>query len=466
MKTKDQVQELLQGIEKVENLARKIEDSKFKSIVKPSHQEPTMSYPIVGAESDEQRAMRAFGVGHIKDLVRVNTGAARFKHVPSNLKFVVRELKQSLDMSRMISQMYHERQFDAVTSDEKADRTIRCKSLLSHRYGKEVLAPRFKAFGSTVSGGGDEWVPTLIAESYIEEYELDFVLEQRFRSIPMKSNPFELPVQSGVKRARKIAENTAITDTSFTTTKLTFTATKLGEYYILPEELSEDSAVDFLPIARDEVVRAQVRAVETADINGDSDGTHLDSDTQAAAADVAEKIWDGLRKKAIVNSANGGTQDFGGAAVTEPNLRDMRANLGKFGVNPTELLWIAGPAVYQQMQALPSVKTIDVFGPMATVLKGALSAYQGIPIVTSEFMRETLNDNGVYDSVTLTKAGLLLVNTQRFYHGQRRPIVVKAQYDLPNQDRYLIASYQRKDFQGHVQSATETSVCYGIDILV
>lgn len=464
MKTKDQVQDLLKKMGEVEDLAKKIEAGKIKSVT--LNKESKVAHPIAGADSDERRAMRAFGAGSVKHLLQINTAHPDFRNVPENLKQVARELKKSVDIGRAIAQMFHDRKFDHITGEEKSDRIMVCKNLLSTRYGKEVLAPRMKAFGSTVVGGGDEWVPTIIANNYIQEYELDFVLENRFDTIPMRSSPFELPVQSGVKKARKIGENTAITDTSFTTDKITFTAVKMGEYYILPEELTEDSAVDFLPIARDEVVRAQIRAAEAALINGDNDGTHPDSDTQAAAADVAEKLWRGLRAKAITNSANGGTHSFGGAAVTEANLRDLRANLGKFGVNPTELLFIAGPAVYQQLQALPSVKTLDVFGPMATVLKGALSAYQGIPIVTSEYMRETLNASGVYDGVTTDRAGLILVNTRRFYFGQRRPIIVKAQYDLPNQDRFLIASYQRKDFQAHVQSATEVSVAYGINILV
>jgi hypothetical protein len=58
------------------------------------------------------------------------------------------------------------------------------------------------------------------------------------------------------------------------------------------------------------------------------------------------------------------------------------------------------------------------------------------------------------------------VNLKRWYLGIRRPIVVKAMQDLPYYDRFLLASYQRKDFQGFTQSATEVSVSYGINIAV
>jgi HK97 family phage major capsid protein len=417
-------------------------------------------------DSDESRAMRAFGCSHVKQLMDVNTGDPKFRHVPHELKGLVMQLKQAVDVSRMMAQTFRGGEADVFGTTGDTDKIGRVKSILDTRYAKNELVPRLKAFGSTVSNAGDEWVPTLISSTYIPEFELDFLLEGKFQQINMPSNPYDLAKQYGVTKARKIAESTAITDTNFSTDKIRFTATKSGEYYIMPEELTEDSAPDIMSAARDEVVRAQLRAWETAIINGDDDGTHIDSDTQAAAADVAEKFCKGLRRQALANSANGSTTDFSNAAVAVTGLRTMRARMKRFGVNPLELLWVCGPAVYAQLQVLDQVSTLEKFGPMATVLKGALAAYQGIPILVSQYAREDLNATGVYDGVTVNRAGLILVNTTRWYVGTRRPIKVKMQPDLPSQDRFLMASYQRKDFQGHVQSATELSVNYGYNIAV
>jgi hypothetical protein len=286
------------------------------------------------------------------------------------------------------------------------------------------------------------------------------------KQVSMLSNPYDMPIQSSVTKARKIAENTQATATNFGTNKIQFSAVKSVEYYILPEELSEDSAPDILSVARDEVVRAQIRAIEAAIINGDDDGTHIDSDTQALGADVAEKFWKGIRRQALANSANGGTTDFGNGVVSAALLRTLRARMGKFGVNPLDLILLAGPSAAAQLQSLDQVATVDKFGPMATILKGVLSAYQGIPILTSQYMREDLNATGVYDGVTFNRAGLILLNKNRWYVGTRRPIKVKIQPDMVDQDRMLMASYQRKDFKGHTQSATEVSVSYGYNIAV
>jgi hypothetical protein len=459
-KLSDDMKTMSEKVTAAENKVKELEDEKKNYLASGSYR----SGSSVGGSSDEKRALMYFGVSHPKQLLGINTGAERYKNVPVELKHIVREFKTAVDTSRWISQMFYGEPMDVIGKDETGDMTRRVKGTLDHYYGRQVLAPMIKAFGSTVVGAGDEWVPTAYASSFIDEYELDKVLEQRVKTIPMPSNPFVQPVKTGVTKARKATENTAMSEANWNTTAITFTATKLAEYFILPEELTADSAPDFMAAGRDEVVRAQIRAVESAMINGDNDGTHIDSDTQAGAADLAEKIWKGWRRQALANSANGSTVNFG-AAFNTTLLRQLRAAMGKFGSNPRELLWICGPSVYTQFLALPDVSTVDKFGPQATVLQGALAAYQGIPIVNSEHFREDLNASGVYDGVTTTLAGVLLVNTTRWYLGQRRPITVKMMPDLPSQDRFLLASYQRKDFQGHAQGAVEKSVVYGYNVL-
>jgi HK97 family phage major capsid protein len=422
------------------------------------------SFPVSGRTSDEERALKFFGCSHPAQLIQVNTSHPRFKHVPQELKQVVVDLKHAVNSARFISQQFYGEGKDHIGVSEKQDRVARVKGMTDHYFGREELAPRLKAFGSTVVGGGDEWVPILISSQYAEELQLERVVQDKFQEIQMASNPYDLPVAGGFTKARKVAENVAVTDTNFTTSKVSFSATKLAEYYILPEELTEDSAPAIYQLGTREVVEAQKRAVESAILNGDDDGTHIDSDTQAGAADLAEKIWKGLRRQALANSANGGTTDFAGSVITEALLRTMRQRMKKAGASPSQLLWIVDPIGLQQMIGLTNVSTMEKYGSSATVVTGELARYAGIPIVTSEFMRSDLNATGVYDGVTTNKTALLLVNISRWYVGMRRPIRVKIQEDLPSQDRWLLASYQRLDFKGFTQSASEISVSYGYNV--
>lgn len=462
MKTKEQVESMLKETEELKARAEAAE-ARVKDMEQAQMKAATTT---VGnrSDSDEARAMRYFGVSHPKQLLAINTADARWAGVPAECKHLVRELKKSVDVGRFVAQIFHGEGLDKIGASEGQDRVAAIKGILDTAYGRDVLAARLKAFGSTVSGAGDEWVPTAIASSYIPEYEMEMLLESRFKSVNMPTQPYQLPKSKDVLKARKSTEGSGMTAANFGTDKLEFSAVKLAEYHEVPEELNEDSAVDFLAVAREEVVKSHIRAVESAIINGDSDGTHFDSDTQALGADVAEKIWDGLRKRAAANSANGGTVSFSNLAVSDTLLGSMRQKMKKFGSNPRELIWIVGPAVYVQMMQLDDVSTVDKFGPQATVLQGALAAYQGIPIYNCQYMREDLNASGVYDGTTTNRATILLINHTRFMVGVRRPIQVKVQMDLPSQDRYLLAAYQRKAFQGHAQSASEVSAVYGYNI--
>lgn len=418
-----------------------------------------------GINSDEARAMRAFGVSHPRELLSINVGSKKFARVPDELKYVALNFKQAADVARFISQRFHGEPIDMIGTKEENDRLGHVKGVVDHYYGKNVFAPMVKAFGTSVVGAGAEWIPTAVSTTYLEEFELARVLEGRFQSITMPSNPFVQTKLKNVTKARIATEGqTNFTQNNFGTDKITFSATKLEEFYILPEELTEDSAPDFMSAGRDEVVKSQERAAESAIISGDDDGSHIDSDTQAGAADLAEKAWSGLRKRALANSGNGVTVDFLNAGTTATKLATLRSRMGKFGSEVDPLLIIAGPVIYQQLVNLPEVSTVEKFGPMATVLKGALAAWQGIPIVNSEWMREDLNASGVYDGTTTDRAAILMLNTKRFYVGQRRPIRVKLMPDLPGSDRWLLASYRRVTFNGHTQGSTEKSVVYGYNI--
>jgi HK97 family phage major capsid protein len=445
---------------KVQSALGEIEKAKAANIVGGSTSFSNRS------NSDEQKLLNSFGVSNVKSLIEVNTAHPRFAHISENAKAAVVQLKKDMDIARMQAQL-----FNGESLDRDDDRAAHVKGVLDTPFARSVdLKARLKSFGSTVAGQGDEWVPTAISASYIEEFQLERKLAGALREIPMSTNPFQLPVQQGVTKARLVGEAASATDAGFNTEKIQFDARKLVEYYVLPEELNEDSAPAILELARAEVLQAQIRAVEDSIINGDLSGTHMDSDVVSAASN--QKAWNGLRKLAL---DAGSTHSFTGAGVTKAGLDNMRKLMGKYGTNPKELAWVVGPSGYAQMLNVDEVATVEKFGPQATILTGALAVFRGIPIIVSEFVREDLNAAGVYDGAQTTKTVIHLANIRRFYLGLRRPIRVKVQQDPRSEfDRWQLVSYQRLDFQGHKQagaayaggaSSTERSSILGINVL-
>lgn len=447
-------------------------ESKVQSAV--SELEKAKSADIVGgatsfsnrSNSDEQRLLSSFGVTNVKNLIEVNTAHPRFAHISEGIKSSVLQLKKDMDIARMQAQI-----FNGQPLDRDNEIAANVKGVLETPFAREVdLKARLKAFGSTVAGSGDEWVPTAISASYIEEYQLERKLAGALKEIPMSTNPFQLPVQTGMTKARLIGEGAANTDANFSTEKIQFDAKKLGEYYVLPEELNEDSAPAILELARAEVLQAQIRAIEDALVNGDDSVTHMDADIVSAVSN--QKAWKGLRKLALAASS---THSFTGTGVTKAGLDAMRKLMGKYGTNPKELAWIVGPSGYAQMLNVDEVATVEKFGPQATVLTGALAVFRGIPILVSEFVREDLNSAGVYDGAQTNRTVIHLANLRRFYLGLRRPIRVKVAQDARAEyDRWQLVSYQRLDFKGHKQAgevyasgvaSTERSSILGINVL-
>jgi len=420
--------------------------------------------------SDEVKALRYFGVGHVKQLLTVNTGDPMYKHVPAELKYLVRDLKKSFDISRMIQQTIGGEALDRgpVGADNFVGASV--KGVLDGSYyAKHVLAPKLKAFGSTVGGAGDEWVPTIVASQYIEEFELERQVMAQFRQINMPSSPFDVPIQTDLTVARRQPESCDPADNvasaNFGTGKITLEAKKLVEFMCLPEELNEDSAPDILALVRSEVTEAQQRAFERAILDGDTTGPHMDTDVTGSVD--ARTTWKGLRKLALENSANGSTVDFGAVAATVVKLRDMRQAMAKFGVSESNLSFLVNSRGYHQLRSVPEVTTVEKFGPMATILRGALAGIDGVPIFISEWIRDDLDENGVNSATPAnnTHTVIHLINRSRFMWGVRRPIRVRAVTDMtPPGDRWLVASWWRGDFKGHVQNATEVSSVLGIQV--
>jgi HK97 family phage major capsid protein len=415
----------------------------------------------------ENKCLESFGVSHPADLLKTNTSRPAFQGVGVGFKQMATSFKEAVDISRFISQIYYDQPLDKIKSDRKREDETRAKVdyMLESAYAKDHLAPMIKSFGTGLAGAGAEWIPTAISTQFVEEFELEKRVANAFREMPMPTNPFKLPVQTDVTVARIATENAALTGKNFGTTTIDFDATKLGEFYPLSEEMNEDSAPAILQIARAEVAEAQIRARETIAINGDTTSPHMDLDV--TEADDARKVAKGLRKLALENSANGSVIDFAGP-VTTAKLDEMRTAMGKFGIGVRNMAYVFSPTTYNQAVSLDEVTSVEKFGGQATIVTGALAAFRGIPVVISEFVREDVDLNGVHTAVPAADSkGLVhLVNLQRFWYGIRRPIQVRVQMDLPNQDRFLLASYSRLDFQGHAQSDKEVSSVLGVNVTI
>lgn len=406
--------------------------------------------PTASFASKEFAAVSKFGVKSLNELIKINTADKRYKAIGAESREAVKNLKEAVDVSLMCAKLFG-----------KAVQTTAAYS--------ELVEPALKALGIVSGEQGANWVPTIISDSYIDEYNLERKVAGLFTEIKMPSNPYQYPVLSNGAIATKLGENSKKSSADqFSTSTITMTAVKLSNQYELPEELQEDSAVDVMKVIRQELIEGQEKAMEIAILEGDTATTHQHSNTQipglsgAPASDSSERVFDGLRKRALAASLK---VDCGAQPVNEGKLSSLRQALGKFGVNPAELALIVGVRGYNQMLQLDDVRTLEQYGPQAPVLSGELAKYEGIPVIVSEYMREDTDATGINGATggNNIKASMLLVNRKRFFTGLRRSIQIKVESYRTQFDVWDMVSFSRRAFEGVLKAdgsnaSTEKSV--------
>lgn len=316
-----------------------------------------------------------------------------------------------------------------------------------------------RAMDVDTAAEGGTWIPTGIGASVHEKVRAAGRVGALFPRIPLPTNPWKWPLEGADLTAYRVAEPTGDAESKFTastagTGGATFDAEIFGVRSLFSRSLDADSAIAILPYVTAKVSQAFADGEEKAIIDGDTDGTHQDSDVGASTTD-ARTAWDGLRKKAL---ASGGV-DGGNNAITVADLRAVRARMGKWGLNPSTLAIIVGVGPYFDLLSDTELTTVDKFGPNAVVLNGQLGAVDGIPVIASEHVREDLNAAGVHDGVTTNRSFSLIVNRGEWAIGERENLDVEVDDSIYRETyQRLVVGFQREDFQNIGDAAANTDV--------
>ncbi|HEX6020621.1 MAG TPA: phage major capsid protein [Solirubrobacter sp.] len=353
---------------------------------------------------------------------------------------------------------------DVRAFHQRADNLVLLSTILGvepreTRYFQEEYLPSLRAMDTQTATEGAEFVPRDLSSELIERVNLPLIVPSLFGVVNMPTPTFDIPAR-GVGRVRggTLAEATA--DTGQTkakkitpaTRKVTLTAVKFAVEALVSKEETEDSIIPILPFIIEEIVDYMSADREDAIINGDTTGTHQDSDT--TSADDPRKAWKGLRKWVPA----GARVDAGGDALTTADLLAGRKKMGKYGARPSDLVHIVPMAGYVNLLADTNVQTVDKYGQNATVLTGELGRAHGVPVVVSEYSRQDLNASGVYDGTTTTRHSAQTVFTRAFVRGVRRNMTTQLLTELYSEsDQDAIIATLREAFTSRFPS-TETVI--------
>lgn len=327
------------------------------------------------------------------------------------------------------------------------------------------------------AGSGGEWVPDILSAQMIELIDLDLKVASIHPRITMPSSPFKFPgVTNHLKTYRRQTSDKG-TDapskfkaSTRATRELIFIAELLATRAVFDTEFEEDSIIPVLQGLKKDMAYAAAAAIESTIINGDTDaasgldsgGTDMHGDN--ITDESPEASWDGYRKLAATINSGGATAvtDVAGAFLTSgATLRDARANMVKYGINPNQIALVVGVSGYlSNIIALKNLQTIDKYGPKAVVITGEVAKVDGIPVVISEYQRENLNASGLSSGVSSNSdTAMQLVHRQSFVLGDRRKVTIES-VKIPGTDSVEIWSTWRGDFQ--TKFATSEAVIHNI----
>ena len=385
------------------------------------------------------------------------TLAPRIDEFTEARRVAIRNFQRTVADMQVFGMMIDKR----ATTGEEGFQVAREHPAFKDQY-KRVL----RAMDTDTSNEGVDWIPTGIGASLHERVRASGKVAPLFQRINLPTNPWKWPLEGADATAYRVAEPTSDTATKVTastpgTGAATFDAEIFGGRVIFSKSLEADSALAMVPYVQRKLVQAFVDAEERAVLDGDTDGTHQDTDTNSAGATDAAWAWDGLRKRGLANASASG-----GSALTVALLAARRADMDQYGLNPAECAFIVPISSYYALVTDSNVITVDKLGPQATILNGQLGSLYGVPIIVSEHVRTNLNASGVHDAITTTKTYALCVNRNEWVMGARTPLALETDDSIYRETyQRVVIGFMREDFANINATGTsedDTSIVYNV----
>ena len=322
------------------------------------------------------------------------------------------------------------------------------------KLGREVTEKVNAHSGVGVSSADFEQVVSTNVE---RDIQLKLVLAPLFREIQMSSATQIIPILPDAGYAEFTSNQTASGSSphgnleergdaygtpygGVDLTEKTLSTKKLISQSYLGNETEEDAILPILPLIRESIVRSHARGVENALLAGDhADGVY---GTGGAAPS-------GLIRLATIGNSGTSHQStsataFASESLTAADLLNMRKKMGKYGMNPSEVVYIVNSQEYFNLLSDAEFQDVNLVGAdTATKLSGEIgSVYGSKVIVCDEFATPAVN-----------KVFAVAVWAQNYVMPRLRGITIESDYEVANQRRVLVAS-QRIGFTDLIATAT------------
>ena len=410
----------------------------------------------------EVKAIVEAGTSGAEELVsdlekRVNDKYDNVEEVVDSLKAELKEKSEEITKIRESKRQFGDRgrplDPDADIKDVEdawlLAKAIGARNIEDTKYGKSVMEKQNAMSGVAVSSADFEQIVSTNVE---RDIQLQLILAPLFREIQMSSATQILPILPDSGYAEFTA-NQAATGSSphgnlaqtgdtygspyggIDMTERTLSTKKLISTSYLGNETEEDAILPILPLLRESMIRSHARGVENSILAGD------DAD---GAYGTSGATYEGLLHLARNDSDyTQSTTAFASESLTALNLLAARKNMGKYGLNPDDVVFIVSLSSYYQLLEDAEFQDVNLVGSAATKLSGEIGSVFGSKvIVCPEFATAAVN-----------KFYAVAVYARNFVRPVLRGMTVESDYEVAAQRRVLVAS-QRIGFIDLIDAAT------------
>jgi HK97 family phage prohead protease/HK97 family phage major capsid protein len=286
------------------------------------------------------------------------------------------------------------------------------KALEGTKFGRDMV----QKYGAHVPSATWELEVSTNMEN---EVRRRLVVAPNLRAITMATNVMTIPVNPEAGVATWMA-NTAFGTTSsagaeatHALKEITLNAYKVATNEYVAYEEEEDALLAIMPVIRDAMVRRVARAVDRAMLRGAGSGS------------------DPVKGLATYDAVSAVTLDISDAAkMTVAKLQAMRRDLGAWGLDPAELVYIVSTEGYYDLLEDTNFLTVDKVGQQATLLTGQIGAVGNTPVIVSAEFADKAAD----------AVGAICFAPGNFLAGNQRGLRVDTQDLVETQRRVMVAS--------------------------
>ena len=215
----------------------------------------------------------------------------------------------------------------------------------------------------------------------------------------------------------------------------TLSTKKLISQSYLGNETEEDAIMPILPLIRESMVRSHARGIENAILAGDdADGVY---GTSGAA-------FEGLLHLARNDSDFTQTATaFASDSLTALQLLAARKNMGKYGLNPSDVVYIVSQRGYYELLEDAEFQDVNLVGDMATKVSGEIGSVFGSKVIVCD----------EFATPAVSKFHAIAVYARNYVMPRLRGVTIESDYEVASQRTVLVAS-QRLGFTDLIDGAT------------